>query len=188
MDNEYGQKAPALPDGSLLIQELRLTPDQTQQMAAEKKAILDDYKKVMAKSALLILSCLALNAAVLITLIVTGVMAVASGSALNPVLMYSLLGAVALLYFADKPVKKACEKMFTKSALRVIEMVGESKVEPVIFPLVSRYMAGDKKARVKTYMSLIMHGETLLGSSKVNKLRLDSADDESYIVREVIVS
>lgn len=188
MEHEYGQKAPALPDGSLLIQELKLTPAQTQQMASEKLALVNDYRAVMMKTVAIFLIDFFVSSAALGVIGINAIAAIINSSAASQFLIVVLLATVLAVYLVNIPVKKAIQKVHYKAAMRAINMVSESEVEPLVFPLVSRYMAGDKKMRVNTYLALVIRGESFLGSSKTNKLRLDTSDTESYSVREVVVS
>lgn len=175
---DYGLKAPQLDDGSLLLQELTLSADQTAHVKSDKSSIAKARKHVFVSSILLYL----LDTALFLTGMTT-LLNMTVSKADNPPLM--VIGIVCLIgsYLAGRHRRGGDKRL----ALRVVDIYNSSAAAPEVIQMVKRYMPGDAGTQCFTYIDLLMKDDIDLGGTKTYRFRLDTSKDENYVVREVIV-
>lgn len=179
MEKEYGQKAPTLPDGTMLLNEVPLSEEHTEQIKADRNVL----RSMMNKSALTFIALILVS--FLLNISGIGLMIM---SFLNPALQHAftfcLAGALVLTSWGiEKYAKKGGERL----ALRMVEVTKASKAASALLPLYVRYMPGEEGIQHYTYMRLLMDKDSELGNSEEYRVRLDTTNDSRFVVREIIV-
>jgi hypothetical protein len=176
---DYGLKAPKLDDGSLLLQELTLTADQTAHVKADKDSI--DAAQTQATRAFF--GFLLLDNVFFIGGMSIGISNIIAEGENIPMLLLSVFCFV-VSFCIGRHRRKGAARL----ALRMVDIVKESKIATEVVSVFKRYMPGDNGVQCYTYIDLLMKGDTELGNNKSYRVRLDTSKDESFVVREVILS
>jgi hypothetical protein len=175
----YGLKAPKLDDGSLLLQELTLTADQTAQVKADKESI-ETARNQATRAFFGFLLLDNVFFIVGLSILISGWMSETDNTAM------SLFGVFCLVvsFFIGRHRRKGSARL----ALRMVDIFKESKIASEVVSVFKRYMPGDYSVQCYTYLDLMMKNDTDLGNNKSYRVRLDTSKDDSFVVREVILS
>jgi len=175
---DYGVKAPKLDDGSLLLQELVLTAEQSGQIKFDKDEIEKARKHTFVSSVwLFILDNL---------LFMTGICFLFhafSDSASNAAL--PMLGT--FFFILSFVVGRHRRNGTARLAERMVEIFQVSKIAPEVTNVFKRYMPGEAGVQCYTYVDLLMKDDVEVGNSKSYRVRLDTSKAENYVVREVVL-
>lgn len=176
---DYGLKAPKLDDGSLLLQELTLTADQTEQVKNDKVSI-ETARKQATRS---FFGFLLLDNAFFIAGLSIGISNILAEGENIPMSLLSVFCFV-VSFIVGMHRRKGSARL----ALRLLDIFKESKIATEVVSVFKRYMPGDNGVQCYTYIDLLMNNDTELGNNKSYRVRLDTSKDNSFVVREVILS
>ena len=179
MDKEYGQKAPTLPDGTTLLKEVSLSEEHTEQIKSDRSAIQEAMKRTFKSSVALLFVYGVVNVSGYVILI----QFIFHEAMRTP--FFALLSAT--LIIGSMVLKRHIAKGRERLSLRMLEITKASKAAAALIPLYQRYMPGETGAAQYAYMRLVMDNDAELGSSKEYRVRLDTTNGSSYVVREIIV-
>lgn len=174
----YGLKAPKLDDGSLLLQELTLTPEQTAQVKADKNSI-DTARKQTVRA---FFGFLILDNVFFITGLSIAISNIMDEREHLPMTLLSVF-CIAVSYFIGRYRRKGSARL----AERIVEIFNESKISSEVVHVFKRYMPGDKGTQCNTYLELLLKNDSELGNNTAYRVRLDTTNAESFVVREVIL-
>lgn len=172
MQPEYGQKAPQLSDGSVLLNEATLTAEQTSDVKHDielTRSVVDEGKratKIMVRVAL----TLALGHVGAIVAAIMGM------SALG---LIFLLGA--LLISAE--INKRIYRNFMKASVVRLQAI---KSRPTVASVVRNFWAtSGAKSQAEDHMNFMLEKEISLGGGGAYSLIMDQSSEDNYVLRVV---
>lgn len=172
MQREYGQKAPQLEDGSLLINEVTLTSEQTDEVKhdiALTGKVVDGGKRALSLSTAFSF------------LILVGYITVVVITFLGVSLISSVLFLIAL--FVASEINK---RVYRASVISSAKMLLSIKSRSLVASTVRNFWStADKGQQTTQHMNLMLHKEINLGGGDTYRLLLDSAVDNGYVLRVV---
>ena len=178
MDKEYGQKAPTLPDGTQLLNEVAISSEHTEQMKSDRTAM----RKVMRRTFLTTIILLIVGAVTFysgVFLIVMNLLDDSYGDVSVYIIGGVLLGSSWLINSYAKQGRM-------RVTLRLLDITKASKAAAALLPYYVRYMPGNPGLQNYTYMRLVMDNDSELGTNEEYRVRLDTSNDSSYVLREII--
>lgn len=172
MRPEYGQKAPQLSDGSVLINEVTLTAEQTSEVKHDidlTRSVIDGGKRA---------TKIMVGIAVTIALSHIGVI-VAALMGMNSLGLILLLGS--LLISAE--INKRVYRNFVASSAQRLQSI---KSRPTVASVVRNFWAtSDAKGQAGDHMNLMLNKEVSLGKGDAYRLVLDPSSEANYVLRVV---
>lgn len=178
MEKEYGQKAPTLPDGSILLQEMKLSAEQTANFKSDKTSVRAAQNHTLWTSLLIGFLSISCYTATVSMAIRNLSVPEAEATPISVICGILILGLILGRHFS-----KSGERL----AQKMVDIVKASKTAPDVTRFFARYMPGDNAIQSWTYMRLLMDSESELGTNQSYRVKLDTSDSERYLVREVIV-
>lgn len=172
-DQGYGQQAPRLSDGSLLLAEIILTPEQTRDL----KYDIDLSRQALQKSKMLFVSLLSSATVALLAAVVIVVLALTGTIDTIKTLVF------AALIFALSELSKSIHKGRMRSAAG--ELRGFKSL-PLVTSTVNNYWAAhDTGERMSNYIDLLCLDSVSLDSASLYHLVLDRSTENRYVLRIV---
>lgn len=172
MQSEYGQRAPELPDGSLLLNEVKLSAEQTEEIKHDIELtgkVMDGGKRALSLSSVATFALVAGYLSIF-------VLALMGAGALT-----CLIVLITLLVLSE--INK---RVFRASVVSSARALLAYKSRPLIASSVRNFWAASDTHQQNTqHMNLMLHKEIQLGDNDTYRLLLDVAVPDSYVLRLV---